>query len=177
MPQKKLRLLVAVVGGAGGAASYNHTGAYVADMVAGGLFVIAAGNDVLFVKMCAALGLDQLANDPRFASNVARCRHVKILKRLIETVTLEHKKKHWITLLEDAGVPCSPIQDVAQAMADPQILARNMVIKLAAPDGGKPFLAAGNPIKISGMDDTLKDARAPLLDGDRQQIIDWLDAD
>ena len=119
--------------------------------------MIAAGNDVLFVKMCAALGLDQLANDPRFASNVARCKHVKILKRLIETVTLEHKKKHWITLLEDAGVPCSPIQDVAQAMADPQILARNMVIKLAAPDGGKPFLAAGNPIKISGMDDTLKE--------------------
>jgi len=142
-----------------------------------GLFVIAAGNDVLFVKMCAALGLEQLANDPRFASNVARCKHVKILKRLIETVTLEHKKKHWITLLENAGVPCSPIQDVAQAMADPQIMARNMVVKLAAPDGGKPFLAAGNPIKISGMDDTLKDVSAPLLDGDRQQIIDWLDAD
>ena len=88
---------------------------------------------------------------------------------------LEQKKKHWIGLLEAAGVPCGPIQNVAKAIADPQILARNMVIELAAPDGGKPFLAAGNPIKISDMDDTLKDARAPTLDGDRQAILDWLD--
>ena len=140
-----------------------------------GLFVIAAGNDVLFGRMCEALGLGPLLEDPRFASNAARCKHVKILKRIIEMVTLEHKKKHWIGLLEAAGVPCGPIQNVAKAMADPQIIARNMVIELAAPDGGKPFLAAGNPIKISGMDDTLKDARAPTLDGDRQAILDWLD--
>lgn len=140
-----------------------------------GLFVIAAGNDALFGKMCAALGLGPLLDDPRFASNAARCKHVKILKRMIEMVTLEQKKKHWIGLLEAAGVPCGPIQNVAKAMADPQIQARNMVIELAAPDGGKPFLAAGNPIKISGMDDTLQDARAPTLDGDRQAVLDWLD--
>lgn len=140
-----------------------------------GLFVIAAGNDALFGKMCAALGLGPLLEDPRFATNAARCKHVKILKRLIETVTLSEKKKHWIAQLEAAGVPCGPIQNVAKAMKDPQLLARNMVIEIAAPDGGKPFLAAGNPIKISGMDDTLKDARAPLLDGDRQAILDWLD--
>jgi len=130
---------------------------------------------VLFGRMCAALGLGALKDDPRFATNAARCKHVKILKRMIEMVTLEQKKKHWIGLLEAAGVPCGPIQNVAKAMADPQILARNMVVELAAPDGGKPFLAAGNPIKISDMDDTLKDARAPTLDGDRQAILDWLD--
>ncbi|WP_456390526.1 CaiB/BaiF CoA transferase family protein [Profundibacter sp.] len=140
-----------------------------------GLFVIAAGNDVLFGRMCEALGLDAMKSDPRFITNAARCKHVKILKRMIEMVTLEQKKKHWIGLLEAAGVPCGPIQNVAKAMADPQIQARNMVVELAAPGGGKPFLAAGNPIKISGMDDTLKDARAPTLDGDRQAILDWLD--
>lgn len=140
-----------------------------------GLFVIAAGNDALFGRMCDALGLDALKDDERFATNEARCKHVKQLKRMIELVTLERKKKHWIGLLEAAGVPCGPIQNVAKAMKDPQILARNMVIELAAPDGGKPFLAAGNPIKISDMDDTLKDARAPTLDGDRAAILDWLD--
>ncbi|AXX97777.1 CaiB/BaiF CoA transferase family protein [Profundibacter amoris] len=139
-----------------------------------GLFVIAAGNDVLFAKMCEVLGLGPLLEDPRFASNAARCKHVKILKRLIETVTLARKKKHWLKRLDAAGVPCAAIQNVAEAMSDPQILARNMVVELAAPDGGKPFLAAGNPIKISGMDDTLKDARAPTLDGDRQAVLDWL---
>ena len=140
-----------------------------------GLFVIAAGNDELFGRMCDALGLGAMKIDPRFATNAARCKHVKILKRMIEMVTLEQKKKHWIGLLEAAGVPCGPIQNVVKAMKDPQILARNMVVELAAPDGGKPFLAAGNPIKISDMDDTLKDARAPTLDGDRQAILDWLD--
>ncbi len=139
-----------------------------------GLFVIAAGNDVLFAKMCDVLGLGPLLEDPRFASNAARCKHVKILKRLIETVTLSRKKKHWLKLLDAAGVPCAAIQNVAEAMSDPQIIARNMVVELAAPDGGKPFIAAGNPIKISGMDDTLKDARAPVLDGDRKVILDWL---
>ncbi len=139
-----------------------------------GLFVIAAGNDVLFAKMCDVLGLGPLLEDPRFASNAARCKHVKILKRLIETVTLARKKKYWLKRLDKAGVPCAAIQNVAEAMSDPQIIARNMVVELAAPDGGKPFLAAGNPIKISGMDDTLKDARAPVLDGDRQVILDWL---
>ncbi|WP_457647126.1 CaiB/BaiF CoA transferase family protein [Profundibacter sp.] len=139
-----------------------------------GLFVIAAGNDVLFAKMCEVLGLGPLLEDPRFSSNAARCKHVKILKRLIETVTLARKKKHWLKRLDAAGVPCAAIQNVAEAMSDPQILARNMVVELAAPDGGKPFIAAGNPIKISGMDDTLKDARAPVLDGDRQVILDWL---
>ncbi|HGG64411.1 MAG TPA: CoA transferase, partial [Rhodobacteraceae bacterium] len=99
----------------------------------------------------------------------------KILKRLIETVTLARKKKYWLKRLDKAGVPCAAIQNVAEAMSDPQIIARNMVVELAAPDGGKPFLAAGNPIKISDMDDTLKDARAPTLDGDRQAVLDWLD--
>lgn len=140
-----------------------------------GLFVIAAGNDALFARMCMALGLDALDQDPRFSTNAARCKHVKILKRLIETVTLGEKKKHWIAKLEAAGVPCGPIQNVAKAMCDPQIMARNMVIEIAAPDGGKPFLAAGNPIKISDMDDTLQDARAPTLDGDRAAILAWLD--
>jgi len=139
-----------------------------------GLFVIAAGNDQLFGRMCAALGLGPLLEDPRFATNAARCKHVKVLKRMIETVTLEKKKKYWLARLEAAGVPCGPIKNVAKAMKDPQILARNMVVELAAPDGGKPFLAAGNPIKISDMDDTLKDARAPTLDEDRQAILDWL---
>ncbi len=140
-----------------------------------GLFVIAAGNDVLFAQMCKTLGLDALIGDPRFATNLARCDHVKILKRLIETHTLTQDKAHWLALLDAAGVPCAPIQNVAQAMEDRQILARNMVVDLAAPDGGKPFKAAGNPIKISGMDDRLGNASAPQLDADRAAILAWPD--
>jgi CoA:oxalate CoA-transferase len=139
-----------------------------------GLFVIAAGNDALFGRLCDVLGLP-LAEDPRFATNPARCENARLLKRLIETVTLDQPKDHWIDLLEDAGVPTGPIQNVADAMCDPQILARNMVVDVLD-GGGKPaFKAAGNPIKISGMEDPGTRGRAPDLDGDRAAILDWLD--
>lgn len=139
-----------------------------------GLFVIAAGNDALFGRLCDVLGLP-LAEDPRFATNPARCENARLLKRLIEAVTLDQPKDHWIDLLEDAGVPTGPIQNVADAMCDPQILARNMVVDVLD-GGGKPaFKAAGNPIKISGMEDPGTRGPAPDLDGDRAAILDWLD--
>ncbi|PIE16756.1 MAG: carnitine dehydratase [Rhodobacterales bacterium] len=139
-----------------------------------GLFVIAAGNDQLFGQLCEVLGLGPLLEDARFASNAARCDNVKILKRLIETITLDQPKAHWLRLLDQANIPCAAIQNVAEAMADPQIKARNMLVELAAPDGGKPFMAAGNPIKISDMPDDLNGSHAPTLDGDRQDILDWI---
>lgn len=140
-----------------------------------GLFVIAAGNDALFARVCEAIGLGPLDKDERFATNAARCDHVKILKRLIETVTLTQDKAHWIAILDAAGVPTSAIQDVAQVIEDPQIIARNMVVEIGVAGGGKPFLAAGNPIKISDMDDTLANACSPRLDGDRSKILEWLE--
>ncbi|MDT8328063.1 MAG: CaiB/BaiF CoA-transferase family protein, partial [Roseovarius sp.] len=94
---------------------------------ADGLFVIAAGNDVLFAKLCDVLGLP-LADDPRFATNPVRCDNNRLLKRLIEAVTLEHSKAHWIAELETAGVPTGPIQNLTEVLQDPQILARNMVV-------------------------------------------------
>jgi len=98
---------------------------------ADGLLVIAAGNDTIFARLCAALGLGPLDRDPRFDTNAARCENVKLLKRLIETVTLTASRDHWMAVLEAAGVPTGPIQDIEQVLADPQILARNMVVELA----------------------------------------------
>ena len=141
-----------------------------------GLFVIAAGNDALFARLCDVLGLP-LASDPRFATNPARCDNARMLKRLIEAVTLDQPKAHWIDLLEAAGVPTGPIQNVAQAMRDPQILARNMVVDVLDAGGKPAFTAAGNPIKISGMEDRKTRDPAPDLDGDRAAILDWLDHD
>src|SRR6056297_87991 len=141
-----------------------------------GLFVIAAGNDALFARLCDVLGLP-LASDPRFATNPARCDNARMVKRLIEAVTLDQPKAHWIDLLEAAGVPTGPIQNVAQAMRDPQILARNMVVDVLDAGGKPAFTAAGNPIKISGMEDRKTRDPAPDLDGDRAAILDWLDHD
>lgn len=135
-----------------------------------GLFVIAAGNDVLFAKLADVLGHPEWAKDPRFATNPARCEHARLLKRVIEMITLTKPAAHWIARLEEAGVPTGPIQNVAEALQDPQLIARNMVREL-----GKTGIAtAGNPIKMSGLEDRLEVHEAPDLDGDRAAILEWL---
>lgn len=139
-----------------------------------GLFVIAAGNDALFARLCQALQLP-LADDPRFATNPARCENARLLKRLIEAVTLGASKAHWIEVLTAAGVPTGPIQNVAEVMQDPQILARNMVVDVLDADGTPRYTAAGNPIKMSGLNDPKTRSPSPALDGDRAAILRWLE--
>ncbi|MDO6731606.1 CaiB/BaiF CoA-transferase family protein [Marinovum sp. 2_MG-2023] len=141
-----------------------------------GLFVIAAGNDALFERLCVCLDLP-LAGDPRFATNPARCENARLLKRLIEAVTLDKTCAHWISRLTAAGIPTGPIQNVAQAMKDPQIVARNMVVDVLDRNGRHAYTAAGNPIKISGMEDRTTRAPAPDLDGNRGEILRWLDSE
>lgn len=138
-----------------------------------GLFVIAAGNDALFARLCAVLGLP-LDKDPRFATNAARCENARTLKRLIEAITLDGSKAHWIARLDEAGVPTGPIQNVAEALRDPQLLARNMVVDVLDAAGQPDFVAAGNPIKMSDLVDPTTRGPAPALDGDRQAILDML---
>ncbi|WP_027237548.1 CaiB/BaiF CoA transferase family protein [Leisingera caerulea] len=139
-----------------------------------GLFVIAAGNDALFTRLCDVLQLP-LAGDARFATNPARCDNARLLKRLIEAVTLEQSKAHWIALLTEAGIPTGPIQTVDQVLQDPQILARNMVVDVLGNDGRPEYLSAGNPIKMSGLPDPATRPPAPQLDGSRAQILAWLE--
>ncbi len=143
---------------------------------ADGLFVIAAGNDALFARLCDVLGLP-IARDPRFATNAARCENARTLKRLIEAITLDRPKSHWIERLEAAGVPTGPIQTLAEVLHDRQILARNMVVDVLGADGRPAFVAAGNPIKLSGMADPATRPPAPALDGDREEIVNWLQKD
>ena len=140
-----------------------------------GFFVIAAGNDALFAKLCKALGLD-LATDLRFSSNAARCTHVALLKRLIEAVTLSAPLAHWIAVLDSAGVPTGKVQNMAQALADPQVVARHMLLPVTPRVGGPSFSAAGNPIKMSTLPELTLRGPAPALDGDRADILAWLAA-
>ena len=142
---------------------------------ADGLIVIAAGNDVLFGRLAAALGRPDLAENPNFASNAARVTHAKRLKRELELSLLTEDRAHWIAVLEAAGVPVGPIRTLDEVLDGPQLNARNMVADVAPqlPDG-PAFLAAGNPIKMSSLADGTNRAPAPALDGDRAAILDWI---
>jgi CoA:oxalate CoA-transferase len=141
---------------------------------ADGHLVIAAGNDGLFRKLCDVLGRPELAEEPRFCSNEARSGNADALKIAIEGVLRERTRADWLAALEAAGVPCGPINDVAEVMADPQVAARNMVIQVQDEVAGEISMP-GNPIKLSGFEDPSTREPAPGLDRDRRRLLEELE--
>jgi CoA:oxalate CoA-transferase len=135
-----------------------------------GNIIIAAGNDGLFVKLAHALERADLAENPLFKTNALRNQHQEALRAEIEGVLRGEGTGHWIAVLETAGVPCGPVNDVAQALAHPQTTARNMLVSVDDPVTG-PLELAGNPMKLSAFADPPTRPCAPDLDADRDKIL------
>jgi CoA:oxalate CoA-transferase len=140
---------------------------------ADGHVVVAVGNDALFRRLAETVGDAALADDPRFATNAARCEHVAVLRTALSASLGRSPTAHWLERLSAAGIPCGPIQDVAQVLAHPQVRARNMVVEVADPVLGA-FPVAGNPIKSAAFADPPTRPPAPALDADRDRILAWL---
>lgn len=115
---------------------------------ADGHFIVAVGNDGQFQRLCKAMALTALADDPRFATNTARVGNRQILDEALESRSRERGKKEWLEALEQAGVPCGPINSIGEVFAEPQLAAREMLIDLPHPTAGTAALV-GNPIKLS----------------------------
>ena len=135
-----------------------------------GHIIIAAGNDGLFVKMAQAIGRPDLAENPLFKTNPLRNQHQPALKAEIEAALSGGTTEHWIAVLEKAGLPCGPVNNVAQAVGHPQVAARNMLIDCDDPVTG-PLKLAGNPMKLSAFADPPTRAPSPDLDADRTSIL------
>ena len=129
-----------------------------------GWFILAVGNDGQFRRFCEAIGLSELAQDPRFVSNPLRLEHRAVLEVLIGEATRLHPRDELLALLESAGVPAGPINSVADAFTDPQILARAMQQQFVTPDG-QSIVGVRTPINFKHM--TLKlGVAAPRLGQD-----------
>ncbi len=115
---------------------------------ADGHVVIAVGNDGQYVKFCAVAGRPELATDARFAKNADRVRNRSVLVPLLEDIVRARPAAFWTEKLEAAGVPCGPINSIAQALDDPQIRHRGLRIELPHPLAGTVPLV-GNPIQMS----------------------------
>ncbi len=115
---------------------------------ADGDFILTVGNDSQFRKFAEVAGQPQWADDPRFSSNKQRVAHRAELIPLIRQATVFKTTTEWVSALESAGVPCGPINDVAQVFADPQVQARGLAISLPHALGGVvPQVAS--PIRLS----------------------------
>jgi formyl-CoA transferase len=115
---------------------------------ADGHVVIAVGNDSQFAKFCEVAGCAELSRHPSYRRNADRVRNRGVLIAVLEPMVLARTVAFWTEQLEAAGVPCGPINNIAQAMADPQVAARALRIELPHPLAGSVPLVA-NPIKFS----------------------------
>jgi len=136
-----------------------------------GSIIIAAGNDALYQKLCAAIGRPDLAADPAYRTNDLRNRSQAVLKAEIERELEKKPAEDWIAIIgKGGGVPCGPINTVDRALAHPQVEARNMLITVEDPKAGTLKLA-GNPLKFSAFPDAPTRAPAPALDADRAKLL------
>ena len=115
---------------------------------ADGHIVVAVGNDSQFAKFCEVAGAQHLAADQRYRRNSDRVRNREQLIGQLEPIVRARSVADWVRQLDAAGVPCGPINDIAHALADPQVAARGLRIDLPhALSGTVPLLAS--PIKLS----------------------------
>ena len=132
--------------------------------------IIAAGNDKLFEKLCHSLDMKEEVKNEKFKTNALRCQNMDDLKSKMEDKLKFYTTKEWTKKLEKDRIPCGPIFNIKDAVENPQIKARNMIVDTYHEAVGN-FKTAGNPIKMSSYEDSLKRGNVPNLDGDRKKII------
>ena len=133
-----------------------------------GEVIVACGNDNLFGKFCDAAGCPELARDPRFATNGKRVENRAEITRLIQEFFGNKTTAEWLALLEAAGVPNGPINDLAQVFEEPQVKARGVKIELQHAAAGRLPLVA-SPMRFSGT--PLEYRLAPPLLGQHSEEV------
>ncbi|WP_397455257.1 CaiB/BaiF CoA transferase family protein [Pseudomonas versuta] len=137
---------------------------------ADGDFILTVGNDNQFRKFAEVAGRPEWGDDPRFVSNKQRVANRAVLVPLIRQATVFKTTAEWVSQLEAVGVPCGPINDLAQVFADPQVQARGLAMQLPhALAGLVPQVAS--PIRLSGTPVEYRNA-PPLLGEHTQEILE-----
>jgi crotonobetainyl-CoA:carnitine CoA-transferase CaiB-like acyl-CoA transferase len=127
---------------------------YQAFATADGYLMVAAGNDNLFRRLCAAIERPALAEDPRFRTNQDRVVNRAALIAVLDDVFAAHPLAHWKERLEAVGIPSGPIQTVDQVVADPQTAALGIIQHLSS--------NTGHPLSLVGLPLSFDDARPPF---------------
>jgi formyl-CoA transferase/CoA:oxalate CoA-transferase len=128
---------------------------------ADGDFILAVGNDAQFQRCCEAIGLPELARDPRFRTNGDRVSRYAELRPILDARFRTADRQAWLTALARAGVPVGPVRTVEELMADPQMHDRNMVRTVAHSTAGD-VTVINTPIKLSDVPDAVRTAPPAL---------------
>jgi len=136
-------------------------------------FVIAAGNDKLWGEVCDAVGLPALQDDARFATQGRRAANQRELAALLQPRFAGRSAAQWLAEFDRRGVPCAPINDFADILADPHVKERGWISELTLPNG-MTTPTIGFPVQISGYEFAI-DAPPPRL-GEHNEAVrsEWL---
>jgi formyl-CoA transferase len=146
---------------------------YQALRTADGHITVGGNNDKLWRRLCAAIGREDLPDDPRFATNPDRMANRPALVAELEAALAARDTDTWVELLLDAGVPAGPILDYAQVVEDPHTRAREMVVEMEHPEAGT-VRTLGIPVKLSETPGTIR-RPAPLLGEHNDEVLrEWL---
>jgi crotonobetainyl-CoA:carnitine CoA-transferase CaiB-like acyl-CoA transferase len=128
---------------------------------------IAVGNDRMFARLCAVVGLPELASDERFATNTARVSHADEFASALESVLRTQPASHWLDVLREAKVPAGPINEIDEAFT----LAEDLGMEPTEPIDGVPLIRP--PLRIDGERPPIRH-RPPRLDEHGEALRTWL---
>jgi len=134
-----------------------------------GWIVVGGANQKNWLRMLDALNAPELADDPRFQSGADRMAHLKELEAELGGRFRTKPAKYWLKALEDKGVPCGPVYNMLQALADAQTLAREMVVEVEHSKLG-PVKTIGLPVKFSATPGKVRTG-APLYGEHTRQVL------
>src|SRR5579863_2178433 len=134
-----------------------------------GWITVGAANQENWLRLLEALGAPELGDDPRFANNAERMRNLPALTAALTPLFQRRSLAEWLLRLEEFGVPAGPVLDIAQMHADPQALAREMIVETTHPAAGK-VKGIGLPIKFSDTPGGVRRA-APLLGEHTREVL------
>lgn len=139
-----------------------------------GSVIVAVGNDGQYRALCRALGARALGEDPRFATNAARLSHRNDLTEALAALTARFSMKDLMAALEAAGVPCGPVNSIAQVFEEPQAVHRRLVVEQVRDDLSAPIRTVASPIRLSKTP-VAYDRPPPALGADTETVLKALD--
>ena len=135
-----------------------------------GQFIIGCANQGLWERMCRAIGQDAMLDDPRYTTNTDRVEHRAECVGELSALFAQKTTAHWVDLIVEAGVPCGPINTVADVVSNPQVLARNMIAEVDHPN--IPNLKfPGSPLKLTDSPATIRRV-PPMLGQHNEEILE-----
>jgi crotonobetainyl-CoA:carnitine CoA-transferase CaiB-like acyl-CoA transferase len=136
---------------------------------ADGFFVMGAGNEAIWQRMCGAIGMPELRDDPRFMRNSDRTANHPALEAILAKRFAAMPRDHWLRVLGEAAVPCAPIANVEEVTRNPHLAERAMILRAEHPDYDG-LIVPGSPLKTAGSR-AAPDTRAPDLGADTDEVL------